>query len=137
MNDAAVMRDEGLPTEPGFYWTMRVGTKLVSHGTPQVVELRRTGDGDLWGDGFGDMELEEIGFAWQRVKPFDVESARLTSAPVDTVITRALTAGFERGDGSMDGAMQFAGGWWHPKFGSDSLQATLDWLRELREKSAT
>lgn len=53
--------------------------------------------------------------------------------PIGSVIIRALTAGFERGDGSMDQAMQFSGGWWHPKFGCDSLQATLDFLQDELE----
>ena len=58
------------------------------------------------------------------------------AAPVDAVVVRALTAGFERGDGSMEGAMQFASGWWHPKFGCDSLQVTLEWLQDELETLA-
>ena len=52
-----------------------------------------------------------------------------TTVPVDPVVMRVLTAGFEAGDGSMDGAMLCYGRWWHPKFGCDSLQVSLDWLR--------
>lgn len=39
---------------------------------------------------------------------------------------RALCAGYEPGDGSMDGAMLVDGEWWHPMFGCDSLQMVVD-----------
>lgn len=74
--DCGVMLDYGLPDEPGWYWTLRRGTKFTEHGTAEIVWVQRTGSGALWGDGFGDMTLDEIGFAWQRVKPFDVREGK-------------------------------------------------------------
>lgn len=38
----------------------------------------------------------------------------------------ALEAGYEPGDGSMNGAMRCGGRWWHPKHGCESLQAVLE-----------
>ena len=42
---------------------------------------------------------------------------------------RALCAGYEPGDGSMDGAQLVDGEWWHPTFGCDSLQLVVDRAR--------
>lgn len=69
MRAKIVMRNDGVPFDAGWYWVQRVGTKHVSHGELQIVELKRRGEGDLWGDGFGEMELSEIGYAWQAAKP--------------------------------------------------------------------
>ncbi len=67
------MLDEGEPTTEGFYWTLRVGTKHTKHGTPEVIHVRRINNGEFFGDGFGEMELKEIGFKWQKVKDFEVD----------------------------------------------------------------
>ena len=40
-----------------------------------------------------------------------------------------LGASWEKGDGSMDGAMLVDGEWWHPIMGCDSLQETVDHIR--------
>jgi hypothetical protein len=37
-----------------------------------------------------------------------------------------LRGGYEKGDGSMDGAQLVDGEWWHPIFGCDSLQLVID-----------
>ena len=44
---------------------------------------------------------------------------------------KALRAGYEPGDGSMDGAQLVDGEWWHPIFGCDSLQMVVDRARAL------
>jgi hypothetical protein len=53
--------------------------------------------------------------------------------PVDAMTTdwKALRAGYEPGDGSMDGAQLVDGEWWHPIFGCDSLQMVVDRARAL------
>jgi hypothetical protein len=55
------------------------------------------------------------------------------SRPVDAMTTdwKALRAGYEPGDGSMDGAQLVDGEWWHPIFGCDSLQMAVDRARAL------
>lgn len=95
------MRDDGIPLEVGFYWTLRVGTKHTPHGTPEVVQLRRVNNGALFGDGFGDMELDEIGFAWQLVKPFDCEDQNVVGQELSLKEILMLTAsdGCKRSDG--------------------------------------
>jgi hypothetical protein len=53
--------------------------------------------------------------------------------PVDAMTNdwKALRAGYEPGDGSMDGAQLVDGEWWHPIFGCDSLQMAVDRARAL------
>lgn len=36
------------------------------------------------------------------------------------------SSGYERGDGSMDGAQMVDGEWWHPVWGCDSLSHVID-----------
>jgi hypothetical protein len=47
----------------------------------------------------------------------------------DLFVSQFMRAGYEPGDGSMDGAMLVDGEWWHPLFGCDSLQQVLDGVR--------
>ena len=53
--------------------------------------------------------------------------------PVDAMTTdwKALRAGYEPGDGSMDGAQLVDCEWWHPIFGCDSLQMVVDRAADL------
>jgi hypothetical protein len=46
-------------------------------------------------------------------------------------VRQFLRAGYEPGDGSMDGAQLVDGEWWHPIFGCDSLQMVVDRARAL------
>lgn len=71
-HEQIALRDEGIPTSPGFYWVQRVGSRFVEHGRVEVVEVRSLDGGELWVDGFAEESFEQIGFAWQRVKPFDL-----------------------------------------------------------------
>ncbi len=58
------------------------------------------------------------------------------SRPVDAMTNnwKALCAGYEPGDGSMDGAQLVDGEWWHPMFGCDSLQMVADRARALLDQ---
>jgi hypothetical protein len=47
------------------------------------------------------------------------------------LIRKLLHPAYERGDGSADGAQQVTLEWWHPIFGSDSLQVVIDNARDL------
>lgn len=60
------MRNDGVPTEPGWYWVTRPSTNCVA-----IVEVRANCGSELYcvGDRFS--SLEEVGHKWQRVKPFD------------------------------------------------------------------
>lgn len=55
------------PNEPGWWWTLRVGTTVTKHGTPAVVQVKQVNGGEFFCAGFGDMTIDEIGYKWQRV----------------------------------------------------------------------
>ena len=66
------MKDHGIPTRTGYYWCSRVGGLHARHGDQQIVQVLQIREGsELFGDGFGEMTLEEIGYEWQPVKPPD------------------------------------------------------------------
>ena len=46
-----------------------------------------------------------------------------------------LSPGYERGDGSMDGAQMVEGEWWHPVWGCDSLSHVIDQANYLLSKN--
>ena len=50
-----------------------------------------------------------------------------------TNLTLPLRAGYEQGDGTMDGAQLVDGEWWHPTSGCDSLQEVVDAFRTRGE----
>lgn len=63
------MRDDGQPTTPGWYWTLRQESPLTERGELEAVRVVQWADGEWRCDGFGEMNLSEIGYAWQKVKP--------------------------------------------------------------------
>ena len=52
----------------------------------------------------------------------------------EDIIRRILSAGYELGDGNLDGAQMINGEWWIPKWGCDSLDHMIDQLRYELEK---
>ena len=66
------MKNHGVPNRPGYYWCSRVGGLRTRHGEEQIIEIGQIREGsELFGCGFGEMTLEEIGYEWQPVKPPD------------------------------------------------------------------
>jgi hypothetical protein len=59
------MKNEGLPTEPGFYWIINYKGEL------DIVEIKKTHQ-ELYGVGYGEDTIEDISKVWQRVKPYDL-----------------------------------------------------------------
>jgi|NOAtaT_6_FD_contig_31_7685610_length_1302_multi_3_in_0_out_0_2 hypothetical protein len=66
------MKNEGLPTEPGFYWIINYKGEL------DIVEIKKThlwcspSFQELYGVGYGEDTIENISKVWQRVKPYDL-----------------------------------------------------------------
>ena len=53
------------------------------------------------------------------------------------LVLRALSAGFEPGDGKWEGSQMIGGRWWVPKYGCDSLEHMIDHLQfELEQNAA-
>lgn len=63
------LHNHGQPTAPGWYWVNRVGNRCTPAGKCEIVEVVQDEKGGLWCDGFGEMEMREIAFAWQPVEP--------------------------------------------------------------------
>jgi len=65
------LRNEGIPTEPGWYWCYREATQYT-HAGVDIVEVRIADDGSLYVyvDGY-DCEPNELSKVWQRVKQYD------------------------------------------------------------------
>lgn len=65
-----------LPTQPGWYWCQRKELKFsdvlfVKEGTWEVCLIKKGFSDYYYADGFGDMELEEIGYNWVQIFPPD------------------------------------------------------------------
>lgn len=65
------IRNDGIPTEPGFYWCEREATRYTARSI-DVVEVYRNEYG-LFARGFDEDALEDMSKVWQQVKPYDVE----------------------------------------------------------------
>lgn len=57
-----------LPTQPGYYWCQRIETPYIKGGVWEVCLLYK-GVENFYAEGFGEMELEEIGYNWHRIYP--------------------------------------------------------------------
>ena len=60
--------------------------------------------------------------------PQESRSTQTNECTLHPLVLRVLSAGFERGDGNLDGAQMVGGEWWIPKWGCDSIDHMLDQL---------
>jgi DNA-binding XRE family transcriptional regulator len=60
--------------------------------------------------------------------PQESRSTQTNKCTLHPLVLRVLSAGFERGDGNLDGAQMIDGEWWIPKWGCDSINHMLDQL---------
>jgi len=63
------IRNEGIPTEPGWYWCYREATQYTYAGI-DMVQVKLADDGSLYVYGHG-VEPAEFSRVWQRVKQYD------------------------------------------------------------------
>lgn len=59
------IRDHGLPTAPGWYWVQFRPDALTEDGRIEIVEIY--GSERLHAEGYADVPLTDIGYAWQPV----------------------------------------------------------------------
>lgn len=57
-----------------------------------------------------------------------MSDAKRNECTMNPLVLRVLSAGYERGDGNIDGAQMVGGEWWIPKLGCDSVDHMLDQL---------
>lgn len=62
------------------------------------------------------------------IEPLSEEQIKALVKVVVDAVTPA--GGYEPGDGSMDGAQIVNGEWWHPVMGCDSLEISIDAIKE-------
>lgn len=62
------IRNDGIPTEPGFYWCEIKATQFTQRSI-DVVEVYRNEYG-LFARGFDEDALEDISKVWQQVVPY-------------------------------------------------------------------
>lgn len=62
------------------------------------------------------------------IEPFHEEQIKALLKAVEDAATPS--GGYEPGDGSMNGAQIVYGEWWHPVMGCDSLEISIDAIKE-------
>jgi len=82
------LRDEGIPTEPGWYWCYRDATRTTHEGI-DLVEVRRGVGESLYVYGFpGGAKPEQIAKVWQRVKQYDTDGNPPPPPPTQCMSSR-------------------------------------------------